>query len=251
MQLANAIGSLPKVVIFSGGTMVHIRPHLSVCAPAFGKVGHEIEQALYDWYAKHINAFETFLEEELNYGNILNLSAETITHYQTRMADSESPIITNDDLAGYLDEVLADKSVKCIVMAAAVCDYEPDKMETITGCMIDNHVDFGKKYPRLHDVRQITVRMKQTDKLVDRIKQCRPDIKLISFKTTSDETIEELIGKCSKNERRNDSDIVFGNDIANKYNILVTRFSTAIYDNRTECIGSMVDQVMQDLLRVG
>jgi len=34
---------MKKIVIYTGGTMVHVRPHFSLCAPAYGTVGEAID----------------------------------------------------------------------------------------------------------------------------------------------------------------------------------------------------------------
>lgn len=182
-----------KVAIFTGGTMVHIRPHFAVCAPAFGTVGREISAAL----GEHFD----------------------ISLYTSYMAGGKD-FNTNDDLKALLEqllEALPEKSV--IIMAAAVCDFEPAYL-TEHKPVECSHI-FGKEHPRLSSSGPISITFSPTEKLVRIIKERRPDITLVTFKTAAGESQDTLIEMARHNIEATGANIVFANDIVNHCNVLV------------------------------
>lgn len=201
-----------KIIIFTGGTMVHVAPHFSLCAPAYGKVGREIQAAL--------------IAE--------GLSVELMA---TKMAGGDI-IETNDDLARELNKVLIDPDVKGIVMAAAVCDFEPS---AILGDM-PTVMEFGKNTRRLSSKESLTLELEPSEKIIDCIKKQRPDICLVTFKTTSNDTLANLISKATDNAERSGADMCFGNDIGSKTNILLyhrRHGGGTWYSDRSGCIAAL------------
>jgi hypothetical protein len=86
-----------KIVVIGGGTMVHVTPHFSLCAPAYGKVA----KSIHDKLCAKGGDVESVL--------VLTKMAQTKPQL--------SPLIeTNDDLSQYVDTLLEDDSVKCIVV---------------------------------------------------------------------------------------------------------------------------------------
>ena len=184
-----------KVVIYSGGTLVHVAPHFSLCAPAYGKVGRDL------------------------FGKLGG------TLYQTKMAHSESKIETNDDLKEHLLNQLEDESITHLIMAAAICDWEPDVLVSAG----NTQIDFGKDVPRLSSSKGIEMYIEPSQKLVQLIKERRPDITLVTFKTTSDAP-ETLYEKCVLQQQQTKADYVVGNDIKTRHNILYTKYSVVSGD---------------------
>ena len=76
-----------RIIVIGGGTFNHIANHLSLSAPAFGTTAKAL--------VEKINSTD-------------NMEAELVL---TKMADSTSKIITNDDLSNYIDTILEDSSV--------------------------------------------------------------------------------------------------------------------------------------------
>ena len=37
---------MKRIYVISGGTMVHVRPHFALCAPAYGTIGDRIAETL-------------------------------------------------------------------------------------------------------------------------------------------------------------------------------------------------------------
>ncbi len=81
---------IKKIHIIGGGTFSHIRNHLSLAAPAFGQTANWLDEIFYD---------AIFFDK--NVGNM-----EVVTTL-TKMANSDSDIVTNDDVANWVDEVVA------------------------------------------------------------------------------------------------------------------------------------------------
>lgn len=228
-----------KVIFISGGTMVHIRPHLSLCAPAYANIS---------------NLFYNEFQEK----NIKKLLPFEYIQTFTKMADSKSHIETNEDMVGYVKELIRDPSVKCIIMAAAICDFDVSSIETYT----TSSLDIGKQFDRLKSNEEVSLNLVQSDKIVSLIKKHRPDILLISFKTTSGDSLDYLTNKCIESMEVNDSDFVFGNDIKNKVNILIDssdklteddslrNFIRIELDTRSNLVKSLVNKITERMSNV-
>jgi phosphopantothenoylcysteine decarboxylase/phosphopantothenate--cysteine ligase len=210
-----------KIVVIGGGTMVHVTPHFSLCAPAYGKVA----KSIHDKLCAKGGDVESVL--------VLTKMAQTKPQL--------SPLIeTNDDLSQYVDTLLEDDSVKCIVMSAAVCDFEPEKLAQSNGVLL---YDFDKSQERLSSSYKVNLNLKPSEKIVSKIKQKRPDIFLVTFKTTSDVSDEKIISSATLSREKNQSDIVFANDIKRKKNFLVT-FDKVIPAPREEATNILVNSLI-------
>lgn len=196
----------PKVVIFGGGTFNPVACHLSLAAPAFGETAKRLAQL-----------FE----------RVGTLIPELIL---TKMADSRSKIITNDDLEARLDQVLFDHDVKAIVMNAAICDFE-----------MDNPSD----EPRLSSAKDYDVKLKGiTAKIMTKIKLMRPDIIVVGFKTTHG---ADKIKQCAKgfaSMAASNLDMVLANDLDSRSNILITKDCTIQGGSREFLLDQIVSNVV-------
>lgn len=221
--------TIRRVVVFSGGTVVHVRPHFSLCAPAYGTVGDSLTQKL-----EEIDAIHNLLPPRPNFFLIEN--------YKTKMAGGS--IETNQDLSDTLDKVLEDKDVSAIIMAAAICDFEPNGLYLGSGDTDYSGSGHGKDKPRLDSRFHRQLHLKPSEKMVDKIKQKRPDIVLVTFKTTSNESIEALARKSTQNLEKCGADIVLGNDIKNHFNVLVSENGVENFDNRDECLSQLALRII-------
>lgn len=88
---------MKKVHIIGGGTLSHICPHLSLCAPAYGKTAR-----LLDYLCKKNNTMEVCL-------------------HLTKMAGGAMETV--EDVARLLDTLKNDPDTKIIFMNAAMCDF--------------------------------------------------------------------------------------------------------------------------------
>lgn len=106
-----------KVVVFGGGTFNHVSCHLALAAPAFGQTAKKLHEMF---------SANGSLESHL---------------VLTKMADPNSTLITNDDVARCVEEMLKDKLIKVVVMNAAICDFG---IENTTG---EGRLSSSKDYP--------------------------------------------------------------------------------------------------------
>jgi len=170
-----------KVHIYGGGTFFYVRNHLALCAPAFGATAERLKQLL-------------LLESEL---------------HLTKMVDRSSALVTNNDVDAHIQNILKDEYVKCIIMNVALCDYEGQIGNTIS----------GKYATRLESREGIqNMMLIPSQKVISQIKEQRPDITVVGFKTTVNEDDDMVM--INKALRMN-VDIVLANDVGLRKNIIV------------------------------
>lgn len=173
-----------KVIIYGGGTFNHVSCHLALAAPAFGATARR----LYEMLSTHT----TGMEPEL----IL-----------TKMADHTSSIVTTDDLIQSLRAALKDENVKAIIMNAAICDFV---MNSPSG------------EPRLSSKETYNTRLiGVSEKIIDQVKEERPDIILAGFKTTKDASYPAMLSKAFAQVANSGVDFCFANDVGTHVNALV------------------------------
>lgn len=141
---------MKRIYVIAGGTVVHIRPHFAVCAPAYGTVGLEITDRLHKllWATE-----ETETDCMSLLVSLVDEAPEPVNKYGiqvvplfTRMAQGHHPrtggyegrqtieaaglkhVETNEDLSKLVDYLIAQPDTRGIVMAAAVCDWVPAYM---------------------------------------------------------------------------------------------------------------------------
>lgn len=181
------------VHIFGGGTFHHVRNHLSLCAPAFGKT------------ARYINTFYDDAHLHL-----------------TKMADPRSMLDTNEDVEWKLDQLIADPYCKIIYFNVALCDYE--------GHIIGQDVVDGT-FPRTASGKYET-RLKTSDgyqmmeltpaaKLIGKIRKERKDIFVVGFKTTCGASEHEQYITALNMLKANSLNLVLANDTGNHRNMIV------------------------------
>jgi hypothetical protein len=179
-----------EIHIITGGTMFHVAPHFSLCAPAFGNTGRELYETL-----KAMSLDDVFLHE-------------------TRLANPSSKLETNDDVARLLDSLQERPEVKMIFLPVALCDFE--------GSIGNEPVHLGKKRARL-DSRQVhTLKLRTAPKLIEKIRRHRKDIFVVAFKTTTNCTDDEMFDRGLSLMKRSSCNLVFVNDIHLRRNMIVT-----------------------------
>lgn len=187
--------------ILGGGTFSHIRSHMAICAPAFGHTAKAIHEYLY-W-----------------------LGSDSELHL-TKMADSESDIVTNKDVADLINRLLDDPATTHIIMNAALCDFD--------GKIGD--VESGKYAPRLKSREgEQTIVLTPADKVIQRIKEVRSDIKVMGFKTTCGASRDGQVEAATPMLQY--ADVILMNDVETRSNVVMTSNSLAFHDdNRDDAI---------------
>lgn len=171
--------------IFGGGTVQHVRNHMALCAPAYGTTAR----------------------------NLFDLLGPNIAKlHLTRMAEYQSSMETNEDVAARLDNVLADATTRAVVMNVALCDY--------AGKIGD--ISSGKHAPRLSSREGAQdMSLTPTPKLLQRVKSIRPDVSLVGFKTTAEASPEHQYRLALRQFEETGADVVFANDTVTRHNMLV------------------------------
>lgn len=192
--------------IFGGGTIQHVRNHMAICAPAYGGTA----RYLYSQFSP--NAAQLHL---------------------TRMADYQSRMETNEDVAARLQEVLADPTTRAVVFNVALCDY--------SGQIGD--VKSGKYAQRLSSREgDQSMKLASTPKLLQRVKAVRPDVFLVGFKTTANASTLEQRRLALRQIGETAADVVFANDTVTRHNMLV--FPDGLYEGERE---SMLNELFKVL----
>jgi hypothetical protein len=181
---------MKRIIILGGGTFNPIRNHLSLAAPAFGTTAKNI------WFALTYQEIKSEIK-------------------LTKMADSESKLMSNQDVSDYIDTLLDDPTVGTIVMNVALCDFEA----SYNGVEGDFHGE------RIHSRDgDINITLTPADKLISRIKVKRPDIFLVGFKTITGKHPKSIATTAKDMINATDCDVVFANDVVNRTNMIVTKF---------------------------
>lgn len=127
----------------------------------------------------------------------------------TKMADPTSSLMTNEDVDNFLTEKLKDEEITTIILSVAFCDFK-------------------MKYGDFHGTRfktengNITLELTPTEKVIKKIRLQRPDIFLVGFKTTTNETIEGQFLSALKMMKSTKCNLVLANDTVNRRNIIIT-----------------------------
>ena len=148
----------------------------------------------------------------------------------TRMADPTSKLITNEDVDSFLTEKLKDTELSAIILSVAFCDFK-----------VDGGDFHGTRYKT--DNGNITLELTPTEKIIKKIRIQRPDIFLVGFKTTTNETVDNqfLLGlKMMKSTKCN---LVLANDTVTRKNIIITPEETYYGEttNRDDIQNELVD----------
>ena len=191
---------MSNIIIYGGGTFSPLRNHLSLCAMSFGQTA--------TWLKNHL---------------------PQATLRLTKMADRYSKLVTNEDVKKDLDKYLDDYNTSVIIMSSALCDYD--------GQIGD--VPSGSHAPRLktREDESPVVKLTPADKLIPYIKERRPDILIVGFKTTTNETQETQI----EYAKRMDVDMVLANDTITRNNILLDRGNVVNTGKREDILQLIVD----------
>lgn len=209
-----------KIYIISGGTVFHIRPHLAICTPAYGTVGSDIYDILFQKNHK-LDVISLFTKMAGGFMNHEKYSMET-----------------NEDVSRVIyDELIPDPATKIIFLPVALCDYEGT---------IDGTADkYGERLQSRVDTK-LSISLTPAEKIIKNIRKTRKDIFVVGFKTTCGKTADEqyiaglnLLKECSLN-------LVLANDIKTKVNMIITP-EEARYNqttDRIECLTNLVDMTL-------
>lgn len=200
--------------VVGGGTIVHVRNHLALAAPAYGSTAREIAGIC----------------TRLGHDTRLTL---------TRMADTSSPYETNDDMARLAGEIVANKHSRIVFWNPAICDFN--------GQVGD--VAAGRKAKRLKTAEgEQGMRLTPADKIVATIRKDRKDLFLVAFKTTTGASEDEMYIAGLKLMKGSHINLVLVNDVVTRMNMVVTP-EEARYHVTTERVEALEGLVEMALMR--
>lgn len=200
------------VHVVGGGTLVHVRTHLAITAPAYGATAREMAGIC----------------RRAGYGTRLTL---------TRMADPASPYETNDDMARLADEIVANPETRIVFWNPAICDY--------VGQVGD--VPSGRRAARLKtNAGPQSLQLIPSEKIVSRIRATRKDIFLVAFKTTAGATEDEMYLAGLKLMKGSHINLVLVNDVITRLNMVVCPEEARYHvtTERVEAIEGLVDMAL-------
>lgn len=181
-----------KIVIIGGGTVSHIKSHLALSAPAYGRTARKIQELLNDM--EHEYEIETIL---------------------TRMAGGHL-IETNDDIARVTKNIINSKSTKIIFFNCALVDFN---------AIIANRKNdtIGKYEGRLNSrLDSYYLKLSPEEKIIGTIREKRKDIFLIGFKTTCGADVEEQYIAGASLLKKSSCNLVLANDTKTRVNMIIT-----------------------------
>ncbi len=190
--------------IFGGGTIMHVRSHLALCAPAKGRTARQLAQHFVDRGAQ-------------------------VKLHLTGLADADSVMDTNDDVEARLRDVLADPATRAVIFNVALCDV---------GGQIGD-VPSGKYAQRLQTREMpeagLAMTLRPTPKLLGLVHQLRPDVKTVGFKTTADETPEMQVARANRMSGEHGVTWVLANDVVTRNNIVLPGGGAATLSDAVYC----------------
>lgn len=191
-----------SVHIIGGGTIFHVRPHMALCAPAYGKV---VDQIMTHCYQQKAN-------------NML----EVLTH-KTKLANGGfGDLETNEDVSKLLDKLIADPTTKIIFMPVALCDFEGLMGNKTPGSdgKYGDRLKTRDKSGQPHE--NYVMALKPAEKLLGKIRKTRKDIFLVAFKTTCGATEQEQYLAGLNLLKEANCNLVLANDTKTRLNMVIT-----------------------------
>lgn len=166
---------LKKIQIIGGGTVFHVRNHLALTAPAYGKTACKLYRLCQD------------IDRECDYEPDIHL---------TKMASSGlSNLETNEDVSKLVDTWIADPETKIIFFNVALVDFQGSIATSgAVGYEWSNEIytPSGKYEERLKTSQGSKLMLLEpAPKILSKIRKERKDIFLVGFKTTCGATEDE------------------------------------------------------------
>lgn len=205
-----------KVIIFGGGTFSYIRNHLALSAPAFGTAAKQ----MYEIAKKRFPNLDVELK-------------------LTKMADSNSNIITNEDLKQEIDSCVNSNLTKVIILNTAVCDFDGQIKEN------GKKTSSGKYNERLSSSKEYEVVLTPKEKIVSSIRKNRKDIFLVAFKTTCGLSTDLQYIRGIEFLKKTSCNLVVCNDVLTHTNMIITPEEARYHvtKNRNELFENLMEIV--------
>jgi ribulose-5-phosphate 4-epimerase/fuculose-1-phosphate aldolase len=219
----------PSIHIIGGGTVFHVRPHLAIAAPAYGRTALSLG-----------NLLRMHVSRNGEEGDCYNV----YTHL-TKMAGGDK-LETNADVERLINTLIADEDTKIVFMPVALCDFagtiieKGDSGEPIT-------TPSGKDEPRLPSRGgPFLMELHPATKIIKKVREWRKDIYLVGFKTTAGATPDEQFRAGLHLLKSTSCNLVLANDVHTRLNMTITP-EQAYYGktfDRSEALATLVEIAM-------
>jgi hypothetical protein len=196
-----------KILIMGGGTFSDVTPHLSLCTRAFGTTAKQFKSKFHE----------------------LNIDSDLML---TKMADVTTDLVTNKDVEKYIDHVLTLPELKAIIFNVAMCDFTGTVQGYPHTYRLSSNGSYGMRLAP------------DINKVITKIKQQRPDIFLVGFKTTAGDNEAIQIRKAERLISVAGCDLVLANDITTRNNLLVQP-SFVLSGSRDVLLNTIVSEVIK------
>lgn len=225
---------MKKIAIIGGGTVSHVRNHLALAAPAYGRTARNIYDHLQNYFIKNSKLGQQYSERT----------------YLTKMANSgEGDLETNEDVSKLVDRLIADEDVKIIFFNPALVDFE-GSIAPVNEWNVDWDTDSasGKYETRLKtsEGKHLMV-LSPADKIVAKIRKERKDIFLVAFKTTCGASEDEQFLTGLHLLKSASCNLVLANDTKTRTNMIITpeqaRYS--VTKNRADALATLVEMAVE------
>lgn len=192
-----------EVHIVGGGTLSHVRSHLSLAAPAYGTTARRLAELCQSfWTSVDVNV------------------------HLTKMADPSSNIVTNNDLRELARQLVLSYNTKIVIWNPAIVDFDGQIGDVTPG-------KYSKRLSTNNDEDPRLLRLTPSDKLVGMFRrdsvdgrQPRKDIFLVAFKTTAGASEDEMYAAGLKLCKEASANLVLVNDVVNRLNMVVRPATT-------------------------
>lgn len=214
---------MKKIYVIGGGTISHVRNHLALCTPAFGTTA----VSLYSLCSEKFKDMKTYA--------IL-----------TRMADSNSSLETNEDVAIFIKQLKMQKDTGIIFFNVAMCDWKGDIATRIDTEEVP--IISGKYSERLRTSDGLKMMMlTPAEKVIKSIRDNREDIFVVGFKTTcgASEADQYLVGLNLLKE--SNLNLVLANDTKTRMNMIIdgSKDQPFVTIERIVALAELVNKVYQ------
>lgn len=208
--------------IFGGGTFSHVRSHLALAIPAFGSTAKRLKELCKERFVDVMD---------------INL-------FLTKMADTNSNLVTNEDVEKKLLELKEDVNTKIIFMNAGMCDFDGSIADT-SDVYSFKETESGKYADRLKtkEGSQMMILNPQNSRALNFVRDGRKDIFLVAFKTTCGATEQEQYLAGLNLMKKNSCNLVLANDVKTRVNMIITPEEAKYHvtTDREEALKQLVD----------
>lgn len=216
-----------QVHIIGGGTVFHIRPHLALSAPAYGRTAFELADEVtgHGDFEGEVHLYTTKMAGDIYQAHAVGKKGK-ITYLAGHVEEDArgKGLETNTDVAKLIDQLVEDLAPKIIFMPVALCDFEvPQFQYTDAKNGSGGWAGSGKGEKRLKsDGTLYNLSLRPAEKIIQRVRKTRKDIFLVGFKTTTGATPDGQFEAGLKLLKSSSCNLVLANDLHTKLNIIVT-----------------------------